>query len=175
MEEIVFYIGQGLGLVAVALGFINYQMKTRERVLAVHIATAVCFALHYMCLSAWAGMAMNCVGIIRNLVYYFSGKNGKVSKVWAVLFTVVMGAMGVGAGLMANEGWYFILSVVGLMINSYAMSFSDPMNIRRSILVTSPMVLTYNGFVHSIGGVVYETVVIVSSIIGLIRYRKNRK
>jgi len=174
MEEIVFYIGQALGVAAVILGFINFQMKTREQVLAVHIATTVCFTLHYLCLGAWAGMVMNCVGIARNLVYYFTGKNGKVSKAWAVFFALLMGAMGIGAGMIAKEGWYFLLSAAGLIINSYAMSFSNPMHIRKSILITSPMVLVYNCFVRSYGGIVYESVVIVSSVMGILRYRKHR-
>lgn len=172
MEQVIFYIGQALGVVAVILGFINYQVKTREQVLIVHIATTLCFVLHYLCLGAWAGMAMNFVGFVRNLIFYFNGKNGKVSRGLAVCFALIMGAMGVTASLIAKEGWYFVLSVLGLVINSYAMSFSDPNNIRKSILVTSPMVLIYDCFVLSFGGIVYESVVIISSIIGIFRFRK---
>jgi len=142
-------------------------------VLIVHIATTLCFAFHYMCLGAWAGMAMNFVGFVRNLVFYYAGKNGKVSRVLALLFALVMGAMGITASLIAKEGWYFVLSVVGLMINSYSMSFSNPNNIRKSILITSPMVLIYDGFVLSFGGMVYEAVVIISSVIGIVRFKKK--
>ena len=34
LEDILYYIGQGLGIVAVALGFISFQMKTPKRILA---------------------------------------------------------------------------------------------------------------------------------------------
>ncbi len=170
MDEILYYIGQGLGIVAVVLGFINYQVKTREQVLYVHIATTVCFTLHYMLIGAYSGMAMNFVGIIRNVVFYFAGKNGKVGKVWPITFAVIMGAM----GILAWENWYSVLAVVGLMINSYSMSFSNPNNIRKSILITSPLVLAYDVLVSSVGGAVYEGIVIVSSVIGLIRYSKNK-
>jgi len=116
---------------------------------------------------------MNFVGFVRNLVFYYAGKNGKVSRVLALLFALVMGAMGITASLIAKEGWYFVLSVVGLMINSYSMSFSNPNNIRKSILITSPMVLIYDGFVLSFGGMVYEAVVIISSVIGIVRFKKK--
>lgn len=173
MDQIIFYIGQALGVVAIILGFINYQVKTREQVLAVHIATTVCFTLHYLCLGAWAGMAMNFVGIIRNLAFYYCGKKGAVSKPLAIFFALLLGGMGTTASLIAHENWYFILSVAGLMINSFSMSFSNPNNIRKSILITSPLVLIYDCFVLSIGGAVYESIVIISSIIGIIRYRKK--
>ena len=81
--------------------------------------------------------------------------------------------MGITVSLLAKEGWYFILSVVALMINSFAMSFSNPNHIRKSILITSPLVLAYDCFVLSVGGAVYESVDIVSAIIGLIRYKKK--
>lgn len=169
MEQILYYIGQGLGIVAVVLGFINYQVKTREQVLYVHIATTVCFTLHYMFIGAYSGMAMNFVGIIRNIVFYFAGRNGKVHKGWSISFALIMGIM----GILAWESWYSVLAVVGLVINSYSMSFSNPNNIRKSILITSPLVLAYDVLVHSLGGAVYEAIVIVSSVIGLIRYRKG--
>ena len=64
---------------------------------------------------------------------------------------------------------------LGLVINSVCLAFSDPQNVRKSILVTSPMVIVYNCFAHSYGGIVYETVAIVSSAIGIFRMTKNDK
>ena len=174
-ETSAFYIAQALGIVAIILGFINYIVKTRGQVIFVNGATAICFTLHYLCLGAWAGMALNSVAFIRNIVYYYAGKNGKVSKALAIAFTAIMGAMGITVSLIAKEGWYFLFSVVALMINTFAMSFTNPNNIRKSILITSPLVLTYNCFVLSVGGAVYESVAIISSIIGLIRYKNSKK
>lgn len=175
MEEIIYWIGQVLGGFTVVLGIINYQMKTREQVLFIHILTTITFALHYLCIAGWAGMAMNLVGFIRNIVFYYTGKNGKVSRVWAVLFAAILGSAGLVTSLLMQEGIYFVLSVVGITINSYAMSFSNPQNIRKSILITSPLVLTYDIFATSWGGAVYEAIVIISSIIGIIRYRKTKQ
>ena len=76
-ETNVFYIAQALGVLAIILGFLNYIVKTREQVLFIHSMTTVCFMLHYLCLGAWTGMAMNFVAFIRNIVYYRSGKNGR--------------------------------------------------------------------------------------------------
>ena len=174
-ETAVFTIAQVLGVIAIILGFINYIVKTRGQVILVNSATTVCFVLHYLCLGAWAGMALNFVAMVRNIVYYYAGKNGTVSKALAVTFTIIMGAMGITVSLLAKEGWYFIFSVVALMINSFAMSFHNHDHIRKSILVTSPLVLVYNCFVFSVGGAVYESVAIISSIIGLVRYKKGKE
>lgn len=167
----IFILGQILGAVTVILGFINYQVKTREQVLFVHIATTLCFAFHYMCLGAWAGMAMNFVGFVRNIVFYFVGKDGKVPKPWSIGFTALMVTM----GLVSWEAWYSVLAVVGIGINSFAMSFSNPNNIRKSILITSPIVLVYDLFAKSYGGMTYESVVIISSAIGIYKEAQKNK
>lgn len=173
LGTVLFITGQALGVLTVVFGIINYQVKTREQVLFIHILTTLTFVLHYFCLGAWAGMAMNFIGFVRNITFYYLGKNGKVSRFWAIFFAAALGASGLVASLVMREGWYFVFSVVGVTINSYAMSFKNPQHIRESILVTSPLVLTYDVFATSYGGVVYESVAILSALIGIIRYRKR--
>ena len=51
----------------------------------------------------------------------------------------------------------------------------DPQNIRKSILVTSPLVLIYNIFEFSIGGIANESLSIVSSLIGIVRDKKAKQ
>ena len=172
-DDNIFIIAQMLGVLAIILGFINYIVKTRGQVLFVNSVTTVCFVLHYLCLGAWAGMVMNLIACIRNIVYYYTGKDGKVSKALSISFAVIMAALGISTSLIAKEGLYFLFSVLALVINSIAMSFHNPNNIRKSILVTSPMVLVYNCFVFSVGGAVYESVAIISAIIGLLRHKKQ--
>jgi len=173
LDTILFFVGQSLGALTVLLGIVNYQMKTREQVLFVHILTTLAFVLHYFCLGAWAGMAMNFIGFVRNIMFYRLGKNGRVSRFWVVFFAAILGTSGLVASLIMHEGWYFIFSVAGVTINSYAMSFTNPQHIRQSILVTSPLVLIYDLFARSYGGTVYEFIVILSAIIGIVRYRKK--
>ena len=115
MDQIVFYIGQALGVIAIVLGFINYQVKTRKQVLYVHSATTLTFSLHYFCLGAWAGMVMNGIGLFRNIVFYQLEKKGPVKRWIAVLFALIIGALGATASLLKHEGWHFLLSVCGLM------------------------------------------------------------
>ena len=174
MENIVFLIGQILGLIAIVLGFISYQVKTQERVLAVQLLVTICFTLHYLCLGAWAGMAMNFIGIIRNIVFYLNTKKGTLNRALPIFFAVIMGVAGITSSLISKEGIYFLLSVAGLVINTYALSFSDPNNIRKSIFISSPLVLLYDGFARSYGGMIYESVAIVSAFMGMIRH-KNKK
>ena len=170
MDTIVYFVGQGLGIVAIALGFLSYQMKTREGLVFAQFATAICFVLHYLMIGAYSGMALNIISVIRNYVYFQLGKKGSVAKVWAVVFSVIMGAI----GILSWQNWYSIFVVLGLIINSYCMSFSNPQSIRKSIFVTSPLVLIYDVLVLSVGGAVYESIAIISAVIGILRTKRKQ-
>jgi hypothetical protein len=88
-----------------------------------------------------------------------------------ILFTLITAAV----GIITWTEWYSVFVFSGMVIHAFCMSFSDPQKVRISLLFTSPMVIVYNVFAMSVSGVVYETVAIVSAVIGIIRYRKSRK
>ena len=170
METLIYIIGQIFGIIAVILGFVTYQVRTQKKLLFVQILTTLVFVIHYLLIGAVSGMALNMVAMVRNIVYsrrdlkIFSGKG------WPAIFAVIMGIM----GLLSWQGWYSVFVVLGLVINSLCMAFKDPQKIRKSILVTSPLVLIYDAFALSVGGMIYESVAIVSALVGILRFRKGK-
>lgn len=170
METLIYIIGQIFGIIAVILGFVTYQVRTQKKLLFVQILTTLVFVIHYLLIGAVSGMALNMVAMVRNIVYsrrdlkIFSGKG------WPATFAVIMGIM----GLLSWQGWYSVFVVLGLVINSLCMAFKDPQKIRKSILVTSPLVLIYDAFALSVGGMIYESVAIVSALVGILRFRKEK-
>lgn len=171
MEKILFIIGQGFGIVAIILGFVSYQMKTQKQLLICQTATSLVFCIHYFLIGATTGMAMNMVNVVRNIFYYRRNQKGNKSLIVPIIFTSILAVI----GILTWNGWYSIFVFLGLIINSMCMSFADPQNVRKSILVTSPMVLIYDAFTLSVGGFVYEAVAIISSVIGIIRTNRNSK
>ena len=163
-------VGQIMGFVAVVLGFVSFQMRTQKQLLVVQTATTIAFCIHYYLIGATSGLMLNLLGIVRNLAYYHKDKPLFSGKKCPIFFAVVMGIV----GMLSWQGYYSIFVVMGLVINTVCLSFTNPQNIRKSILVSSPLVLAYDAFVLSIGGVIYESVVIISSIIGIVRYRQEK-
>lgn len=170
-KEIFFVMGQVLGFVAVVLAILSYQMKTQRRLLFLKLGNAVVNAVHYLFIGAISGMALNLVSPIKYLVYLKRHSKGSNDKVIPILFTLVTAAVGV----ITWTEWYSVFVFSGMVIHAFCMSFSDPQKVRISLLFTSPMVIVYNIYVMSISGMVYETVAIVSAVIGIIRFRKSRK
>lgn len=173
MQEMNFVtiLGQIFGIIAVILGFISYQMNSQKKILIAQTATALTFCIHYLLIGATSGLVMNILAIFRNLAYYHRDKKIFSGKKCPIFFAVVMGI----AGILSWQDYYSIFVVLGLVINTLCFSLPNPQDIRKSILVTSPLVLIYDIFVLSIGGAIYESVAIISSIIGIIAHNKKLK
>ena len=167
--ELMYIVGQALGIVAVVLGFFSYQMKTAKRLLIFEIIVAFVFSAHYLFIGALTAMALNLLSAVQCIFYYVRNKRGSTSMVIPIIFTVLV----VATGIMTWEGWYSIFIVLGLAVYSLAIAMPDAQMIRIAMFIKNPLCLAYNAIVLSIGGIVYECTVLVSSIIGLIRNHKK--
>ncbi len=169
MLDPLFIVGQIFGVIAIALGFLSYQMKTAGRILLLQALTGVVFAVHYFMIGAITGMAMNMVCFVRCIVYYLRNKRGSLEKISPIIFTLIMAVI----GIITWDAWYSVFVFSGILINTLCMAFADPQKVRASILITSPLVLIYDAFALSFGGMVYESVAIISAAIGIARNRKR--
>lgn len=166
---IAWLIGQGFGIIAIILGFLSYQVHTQRQILWMQSAVAVVFCIHYALIGAYSALAMNSVNIVRNIAYDFRTRRNIKSKLIPLIFVAIQILM----CALTWDGWFSVFVMIGICINTYCMSLSDPQTVRKSILVSSPFVLTYDIFVRSVGGSIYESIALISAAIGIIRFRKR--
>ncbi len=173
MDKAIYIIGQAIGIIAIIVGIVTYQIKSRRGIMIANIATTVCFALHYMMIGAYVGMALNIVATVRNIVFYNSDMSKKKSMLYTVIFSVIVCV----TGIFTWEAWYSALQIVSSVIRNYILSLSKPNSIRKGIMIVLPMTLIYNICVLSLGGIISDSCSLVSTGISLYRYRekKNKK
>ena len=162
-------IGQVLGILATIVTVISYQMNTKRSLLLVQTAATACTCLAYLFLGAASGFALNVVCIIRNVVFYFQKGSGKGHMIPALLLATAM----VVLGALSWQGPVSLLIIAALAANTVFLSFGNPQLLRKSILGTSSLVLLYNIFVFSLGGIANESLAIVSSLVGIVRFRQE--
>ncbi len=163
---------QILGFVATFFSVLTFQLKTHKHLMLSQMGAATFFAIHYFLLGAYAGAAINAVALIRNVVFYHKDKKIFASPVWTVLFAVAIGA--VGLCFWKTDGCYALIVTVAMVLNTVSFSFTDPQKVRVTILFSSPLLLIYNILTFSIGGVINELLAEISTVVGLIRYRKRK-
>ena len=146
-------IGQILGIVAPIVTFISYQVNSKNKLLLLQTAANVAICISYLLLGASSGFALNIVGTIRNMTFFFLDPKSRTNRICAVILALAMG----GAGLLSWEGPISLVLMVALM-------------------ATSSLILIYNLLMAhpTIGGIMNESIAIVASIIGVLIYRKKK-
>jgi predicted membrane protein len=109
---------------------------------------------------------------VRNGVFFFFDKNqkGMAYRIAAALLAICMVVLGV----LSWQGWVSLLIIVALALNTLFMAFGTPQRLRQSVCFTSALVLAYNICVFSVGGIMNEALAIISSVVGILRYRKEK-
>lgn len=164
-------IGQILGIIAPIITFVSYQVNSKKKLLILQTAATLSTCLSYMFLGATSGFALNIVCIIRNIAFFFQDSKSKMNYISACILAVIMG----GLGFLSWEGPISLLVIFALAANTIFMSFGDAQLLRKSVTITSSMILIYNIFVFSLGGIFNESVAVVASVIGIIRFINEKK
>jgi len=149
---------------------LSYQMNTKKSLMAVNSAATLSMCLSYVCLGAWSGFALNAVGLLRNICFTFQKEGTRASYISAAFFACAMCA----AGALSWQGPISLFIIIALAANTVFLSFGKPQLLRKSILVTSPMVIVYNVIFLNIGGIMNEALAIFSSVVGIVRFRKEK-
>lgn len=160
-----------IAFVAVAITFASYQVNSQKKILTILCIAAVVSAASFVVLRAWTGVAMNCIVLVRNIVYY--NKDVKLFK--SKLIPIFFAAVTLAFGIFTWEAWFCALSVIGLLIDTLALYSNSAQFIRKSILITAPLFLVYDILEMNYLEAVKEVLSVISVLIGIFRYRKIEK
>ncbi|MBQ8408496.1 MAG: YgjV family protein [Clostridia bacterium] len=164
-------IGQLIGIVAPILTIITYQLNTKNKMFTVLTAATVCTCVSYLLLGATSGFVLNIVCIVRNICYCLQKEGTRGMYISGGIFAAVMCAL----GAFSWQGTHSLLIIAALAINTVYMSFGKPQLLRKSILLTSTLVLIYNIIEFSLGGIINESLALGSAVVGIVRFWKEPK
>ncbi len=164
-------IAQVLGIGGLLASVFSFQSNTHKGIMRLQMIAGSFFTVNLFMLGAYTGALLNLVAVVRSIFLYhkekpWAKKNFKVALgVFCVVFMVIAVS---GAALW--EGAVALIPGVAMVINTFSFAASRPKIVRATILISSPFWLIYDFINHSVGGYVNETLVIISAIVGLLRY-----
>ena len=165
------FTAQAIGIIAMGLGMLSFQMKNTKKILLVQIFSTLIFGTHYFLIGGYAGAALNILSMIRNIIFYFKEKKWAKSKIWIYVFTAVFAV----AAYLSGDGWLGILPFLGCTFMTIAVYFESGKTTRQIIWLSSPCWLIYNYITGSIGGVIAEVFNLTSIVISILRNDIKRK
>ena len=167
MQNYIQLLGHAIGFISVALFFYSYQRSKKSKIMIIQTVATALSCVQYLLIGAASGFALNVVCIIRNFAFYYREKNNKTDLVTPVIFAVAMAVM----SCFSWEGIHSLLITLGLVVNTVCMGICDAKSFRKTILISSTLILAYNFFALSYSGMLSESISLISVVIGIVRYR----
>ena len=170
MQNYFTLLGHTLGFISVGLFFYSYQRTQKSKIMLIQTIATALSCVQYLLIGATSGFALNIVCIIRNFAFYYREKNNKTDLATPIFFTIAMAVV----SCFSWEGVRSLLITMGLVINTFCMGVFDAKDFRKTILISSALILEYNIFALSYSGMLSETISLISVVIGIIRYSSTQ-
>ena len=163
---------QSISIIALGLFTFSFHSKTRKGILSFQLAGLAAWFIHFYLLSAWTGAALMIVNAVITTFFLF-----KENKKWIdnyIFLSVSMLSLVVVTAL-TWQGYFSLFALFGLSSITLAKWQKTPNTIRKISVLASVFWILYDAFVGSYGGIISETIIIVSIGISLIRVPKEKK
>lgn len=163
-------IAEGIGALALLVLIYSYQGKNRENILIRQLWSSVFFLFHFALLSAWTGVLMNAIVVVRNFVFAQKEKRAWAKSLAWVFFFI---ALSVGALFLTWEGPVSLLPAAAVIIGIYARWQEKASQIRVLGIVGACLWLPYTIIVHSYAGTLTQLVLIAGILFGMFRHDRK--
>lgn len=159
---------QGIGILALLLDIVSVQLKFRKQILGMQIVASTTWVCHFFLLGAYAGAAMNSVGIVRSVSFYkWRDKN----RPWWVLAGIL--ALSVVMTVLTWQGVVSLLPMLAMIVAAIAFWQRNEQRLRLLLLAVVPLWFMYNLTFSSYAGMLSDSLALFSTLVALYRYRRQ--
>ena len=161
------YIVQGIGFVAVAFFILSYQMKSNRLLFLFQLIGCSIFVVQFGVLGAYTGALSLLINILRNVLLLKANVWTWVRSKKTMLGIITLL---VAFTIWTWNGWISLLPLASVGVTTVGYWTDNAQKIRLSQLMGSPCTLLYDVLIHSWGGVLSESITLVSIILSIIRF-----
>lgn len=160
-----------LGYIGTLFLVLSFQCKKEKYLFLCQMCSGIFFVAHYGLLGDYTGMVMDGMAFLRSLCMA-SGKKFLSGKgMMCILLAVILGLC-----VITWADIFSIFPTIALFVSTVFLYTGNGNKIRRAqFFCTSPAWLTYNIYVHSIPGIICESLDMGSVAVYWIRARRAKK
>lgn len=159
---------QGVGFVGLFFFLLSYQLRTNKKFFAAQTLGCMSFAAQFVLLGGYSGCLGLSINIVRNIMLQWYNQSAIIRwKGWIVVFSVAV----ICASALTWNGWLSILPVLATIVGTTAFWSNNARYIRLAdLFFMCPCYLFYDFFVHSYGGMINESITMLSILFSIYRF-----
>lgn len=157
-----------VGLLAVVMFVLSYQLKSRRGIIAMNAGSRILYVLQYILLGAFEGALLDITAFLVSLLCAKS-QSGFIKRHFTL--TVVLANLAIVAvGLSVYQNVFSLLPIFGVIFETLALWLKDERRIRIFSLLGAPFWLAYNLICLAYASAVGNVFTIVSILVAIVRY-----
>lgn len=158
-------IAQAFGYAGLLSSFIAFQCKKHRNLMIFKTGNEVLFAIQYLMLASYTGMAMNSISSVRNIIFtYLVSKNKSTLP-----YQIVFGILFVVFGILTWDNIISLAIIVAKIITTVTYGVKNTKVVRFATIPVSSFWLIYNISCSSQAGILCEVFTLVSIFTAIIR------
>ena len=157
-----------IGLAAVAMFVLSYQLKTRRGLLLCNAGSRVFYVLQYVLLGAFEGAVLDVTALIVSLLA--QRKDSPRLKKHPVLTAAGANLFVAAMGLLFYKNIFSLLPILGVLFETGALWLNEERQIRIVSFFGAPFWLVYNLVSAAYGSLIGNVMTMVSIGIAIVRY-----
>lgn len=172
----IYVMSQVFTILMYALLGITYQVKSRRKILVLSIFSNAFQGIAYLLLNAKSGFVMCVLAILRETAMMLISdkiKDEKTSKNAYLCVIIVFYIAMIISAIFTYEGIWSMLSIIATLIYTYSIWQKNEKIYKVLGTPVGICWIAYNIFVKSIFGVILESIILICSIVGYVRSKKD--
>jgi len=158
---------QAIGFTGVAFFIASYQMRSNRALFLSQLIGCLIFTAQFLILGAYTGALSLMINVFRNLLLLrITDWKWVKSKVTLSMILLML----IAVTLYTWDGWLSLLPLMSVGITSVGYWTNNAQKIRLSQMFGSPCTLLYDALICSWGGVLNESIALVSIIVSICRF-----
>lgn len=158
---------QIIGFIAMAFFIISYQIRSNRTLFLCQLLGCCLFCLQFCIMGAYTGALGLLVNIARNVLLLKADDWPWVRRGTTLLGIILLLLV---MTVYTWAGWISLLPFISVAVTCVGYWTDNAQKIRLSQLIGSPCTLLYDLMIRSWGGVLSETITLLSIIISIFRF-----
>jgi hypothetical protein len=171
-----YIISQIFVIVTYILLAATYFVKNRKLLLCLSMMAIITNATSYFFLSAWSGLWVTILALVRNVIFLIQNKTDEDKIDWVdwLIISIIVSAL-IVISVFTYNGLLSLFSVFGSLTYTIAVWQRNEKVYKILGIVSSVCTLIYYAFIRSLFGFLLEGAMLVTIVVGTIMYFRKEK
>lgn len=175
----IYIISQIITIIYFAILCLSYLLKDRKKILTANLVAHIGQTIAMAMLGGYTGAAMSIIMMFRDLTLLMQeakkSKGKDINKKLDFVILIITVLLIILLTIFTYNGLLSLLSVIATIITTFSLWQKDVKTYKILGLIAGILWLAYNIFILSIMGIILETILTISTIIGYIKDIKKEK